>query len=353
MGLSGNFYDGLKARRFPIEVFIEGKTLILKNVTEKIHVEWSLDSLSIIEHPIDDMSGIFASSHHSDARLAVDKYVFDEIFSRLSKKQRKTTHASWKKIAVFAFLVLVIWGGGYLLIPKAASLFVSFIPERVENMIGDSMTHVILATEKDKIKPLENSESERILNKMVKRLSEASKIQRPFYIHILKTDESPNAFALPNGHIFVYQSLLDAADSPEEIAGVLAHEMSHIIKHHSMISLIEYYGFLILLNPGFDSTTKLGLTEVCVKPNSQKVEIEADDTAAELLLAAKINPTGLQHFFRKIEKYDPEHSFSAFLSTHPSSNQRFNNLEKFKKLKKTDSILTEAEWKILKKYVQP
>jgi predicted Zn-dependent protease len=66
-----------------------------------------------------------------------------------------------------------------------------------------------------------------------------------FKFYILKSS-APNAFALPGGHVVVTTSLLELADRPEEVAGVVAHELAHVTRKHALRKILSSAGPYIL-----------------------------------------------------------------------------------------------------------
>ena len=91
-----------------------------------------------------------------------------------------------------------------------------------------------------------NPEIERWLNQIGQNLAKTPQANAYPYYFKLVNDDSINAFALPGGPMYVHTGLLKAADSEGEVAGVLAHEMSHVALRHSaaQISKQQTYGTL-------------------------------------------------------------------------------------------------------------
>lgn len=151
----------------------------------------------------------------------------------------------------------------------------------------------------------------------------------PFHYYLIEGE--PNAFALPGGHIFVTTGLLNLLDSPEELAGVLAHESAHVARRHMFQHLISGEGpiYLIqLLTGGRNQLFNLMAfpSELLVYESySQKYEREADSYGWDYLLAAGIDPRGLSRALTKLRNYEggessPHHG-KAFAS-HPELDQR-------------------------------
>ena len=156
-----------------------------------------------------------------------------------------------------------------------------------------------------------------------------------FQFHILD-DESPNAFALPGGHIIVTTGLLQLADRPDELLGVIAHETAHVTQRHAFRHLISGKGPVFLLQIFIGGRSRL--LEFLAYPSeklvyesfSQEYEREADDIGWSYLVAARINPHGMIEIFRKLRNYGGIEGLSqrgSAFDSHPSMDRRIAWLE--------------------------
>jgi beta-barrel assembly-enhancing protease len=158
----------------------------------------------------------------------------------------------------------------------------------------------------------------------------------PFSFTLLNYKEV-NAFALPGGPAFVFTGLITASDSEEELAGVLAHEISHVVLRHgtsrmSKANLIEkpaeVIGVINLLTPlGRLVNVGLGvaLNGIFLK-NSRQDESEADALGAHIMSEAGYDPVALARFFEKLEARGGP-GVPEFLSDHPSPGNRVAAVE--------------------------
>jgi len=138
-----------------------------------------------------------------------------------------------------------------------------------------------------------------------------------------------NAFAAPGGVVVVYSGLIRAADSAEELAGVLTHEVAHAELRHTLRGVIKSLGLraLVALVIGdisgsvfADAATRL--TELRF---SRDAEREADAEGLRRLVAARIDPAGMLRFYEKLaagERLSPP----PLLSTHPATGERLESL---------------------------
>jgi Zn-dependent protease with chaperone function len=155
-----------------------------------------------------------------------------------------------------------------------------------------------------------------------------------FYI---SNDPTLNAFALPGGKVIFHSGLLLAADSPEEIAGVLAHELAHVTCRHHIRSLLKQAGVVVVvgyLAGDVSSLSNLIITSggsLALLKNSRTHELEADEQGWNYLVRANIPPDGMIAFFRKLEEQEGAGSDLVdgldFLSTHPAVGDRIEILE--------------------------
>jgi predicted Zn-dependent protease len=158
-----------------------------------------------------------------------------------------------------------------------------------------------------------------------------------FKFHVVES-EDPNAFALPGGHILVTTALLQLADRPEELLGVIAHEMAHITQHHHARKIISAAGPLVIFGIFFHSRDQTldvlssGSGLLVTQGFSQKYELEADDYGWKYLVAADINPHGMIDVFKKLKAFDTKSQEADILpqafSSHPALDKRIARLEK-------------------------
>jgi beta-barrel assembly-enhancing protease len=163
-----------------------------------------------------------------------------------------------------------------------------------------------------------------------------------FYI---AEEEDPNAFALPGGQVVVTTGLLQMVERPEELLGVVAHELAHVKLKHGIRSVISGAGpflmFGVLLGGQGGLVGMLGGTADLVARSgfSQEYETEADDMGWQIMLAAKVDPRGMTDAFRKLQAREKQQKLHddmpAAFSTHPAIEKRIARLEKKWQMLKT------------------
>jgi beta-barrel assembly-enhancing protease len=191
-----------------------------------------------------------------------------------------------------------------------------------------------------------NPEIERWLNQIGQNLAKTPQANAYPYYFKLVNDDSINAFALPGGPMYVHTGLLKAADSEGEVAGVLAHEMSHVALRHSaaQIGKRRTYGTLFQIVGLAAGTltadqngqcgmvcqitqagTSLGQNSVLMK-FSRGYERDADLNGARMMSAAGYDPMQLPLFFEKLVKTQgtaaEPRGLALWMSSHPATGSR-------------------------------
>jgi predicted Zn-dependent protease len=158
-----------------------------------------------------------------------------------------------------------------------------------------------------------------------KRLTQGSAYRYEFYV---AEDKSVNAYAMPGGFIVVHSGLLALAASADEIAGVLAHEVAHVERRHSLRSMAKSVGLYATVAIFLGDFGRLAgaAADLLNLKFSRDNERDADSTGLSLLVKAGLEPAPMAAFFRKMAAESV--AIPAFLSTHPASEERFVDLDR-------------------------
>jgi predicted Zn-dependent protease len=161
--------------------------------------------------------------------------------------------------------------------------------------------------------------------------------RRDLKFYILDDDE-PNAFALPGEYVVVHKGLLQLVDTPEELLGVLAHELAHetqrhVIRHKiAAAGSLAVFGVFVHGKKASGSLLGFGSGILVFQGFSQRYESEADAVGWKYLVAANIDPRGMIDVFKKLKAEEDAMGFSHLipqsLASHPALSQRIAVLEK-------------------------
>ncbi len=144
-----------------------------------------------------------------------------------------------------------------------------------------------------------------------------------------------NAFALPGGHIVVFDSIIGLMDAPEQFAGLLAHEASHVQLHHSTRAIFRELANEMFLSLLLGNTYRLsGIVArnsraLAGLSYSRSLELEADEEGLQLMRDSNIPMHGMPDLFRKMQASESNTAaVPTFLSTHPGLKERVMEAEK-------------------------
>ena len=212
-------------------------------------------------------------------------------------------------LAIVAALGLVV-GGMYAFNWQPAKTVAGMIPYDVRVAIGQRAAQNLAGQHAECTSPAGN----KALDEMVGVLSAASGHKTPFHVRVVHWDII-NAFAVPGEQIVVSGNLIKEADTPEEVAGVIAHEMGHGIELHPEAGIVRSLGLsaiIELLTSGQSGSLSNAGALLLELRYSREAEHEADTHALRILKAADVSPHPLSVFFKRLLKLEtPEEAVAA------------------------------------------
>jgi Zn-dependent protease with chaperone function len=198
------------------------------------------------------------------------------------------------------------------------------------------------------------------LDQLVARLSKASGSDRPFKVIVVDWSLL-NAFAAPGEQIVLTHGIISKAESADEIAGVLAHEMGHGIEMHPESGLVRAIGMMaaidLLLGGSGGTLANFGalLAQLSYTRDAERV---ADKHAVRTLREAKISSKGFARFFKRMQEIENELPIGKaiteinILRTHPLTEERRRAVEREPDYPSTPALSAER-WKALKDICKP
>jgi predicted Zn-dependent protease len=289
-----------------------------------------------------------------DARILRHQALARQSATRLQIKALRTKQDTTRRLKITAWCI-----GGFaalaMLAYSLAGIFVNILVARVppqwEQQIGNDEMAELKQTETFVTDPKWLARLDQAVKPLVTALP-TNQFQYQFY---LVDDRLPNAHALPGGHVVVTMGLLEFADSPEEVAGAMAHEIAHVNLKHHVRKALSSLGPLILFELCMSSRNGLmqtlggGSQLLLAQSFSQEYELEADAKGWEYLMAAHINPRGSIELLKKIKFQEDRMKGAAFVpqafSTHPATEKRIKILErKWKRTKDKSSFIDLSKW---------
>ncbi|WAC11797.1 M48 family metallopeptidase [Dyadobacter pollutisoli] len=237
--------------------------------------------------------------------------------------ERKLTHIFKQNNTILIGLVLfllALLGAAYLyILPFVAEKIASNIPESVEKRLGDAIYDGMIAgyTVDDSLT--------RSVNDFAKSIN--FKTAYPITVTVVKENEV-NAFALPGGHVVVFDQILLKMKSKEELAALLGHEVAHVHYQHSLKSMFRglagYLFVSLLLNDinGIAAVMADNSNMLVNLTYSRELETEADRKAMKVIQSNGISLKGFVDLFQLLKNSAGNAGQYEILSSHPLTEER-------------------------------
>jgi len=339
------YYDGISAVRYPATVELGAAELNI-GLREKPALVWPYATLRFAA---DGTYGEPVRIENGPAEaLVIESHDFVEALRQHGMKRRTfpLDLRSWQAVLLCCIAIALIATVLYTSLVRLASEEAArFMPAGMERRLGNSVV-AILAPEQSRC-----ADSAHRLQPVVDRLQAATGSKQQFQV-IYVNQGIVNAFAAPGGSIVVYRGLLDVSQTPEEFAGVLAHEMQHVLLKHSTRALArEFSGRALLSLMAIDAGGTPSAIQASVRLANlsyQRSDEEAADLAGAALLArAHVRTDGLAIFLRRLESNSPVRgSGFNYLSNHPATEDRIDALasENRKFSQNSTPLMTAEQW---------
>ena len=267
-----------------------------------------------------------------------------------SRDVPKKTYLRMVKLVVFAgaslaALLLVI-------IPGLAVVLAGTVSKEREVAIGKSVVgqiEYLLAGFSNDDLTCETPAGKAALDRMIARLTDTGMISYQIDARMMR-HKMVNAFDAAGGQVVILRGLLDAAESPDEVAGVLAHELGHVEARDPLREAFRSAGSAGILSMAMGDVTGGALTALLAEQMlssayTRDAEANADSFGLSLLEKAKISPQGLAVFFDRIAGMGGE--MPEFLSSHPETEGRREKAAAAEGYAATPA-LSDADWQALK-----
>lgn len=188
---------------------------------------------------------------------------------------------------------------------------------------------------------VQNPQIHSYLNQLGESIAQRVDLRGIDYTFYVVNAEGVNAFAVPGGYIYINRGLIERADNMSELAGVLAHEIAHVVERHSVEQLQKAQNANLLANVVYGVLLQRppsGVEQVGVQVAggaifagySRDAEREADIQGVGYLVQSGISPHGMPAFFRKLieERQRSPSAVEQWFSTHPLTEERIELVER-------------------------
>jgi predicted Zn-dependent protease len=183
----------------------------------------------------------------------------------------------------------------------------------------------------------------------------AARLPVPLRVDVVRRPDL-NAFALPGGHIYIYEGLIDKAETPDELAGVLAHEMGHLAHRDGTRTALQTAGLSFLFGMMLGDFVGGGAVVIAARTvlkssYSRQVEAQADSFSVALMSKMGADPHALAVILARLVS-DKDEGLKILLD-HPETKDRINAINAIVTAGATTQLLDPAEWNALKHICAP
>jgi Zn-dependent protease with chaperone function len=193
------------------------------------------------------------------------------------------------------------------------------------------------------------------LDKLVGKLEAAAALPFPLHVEVVRRAE-PNAIALPGGHIYVDDGLIAKAQTPDEFAGVLAHEMGHVAHRDGTRTVLQTAGLSFLFGMMLGDFVGGGAVVIAARTvlkssYSRRAETAADAYSVQLMQKAGGDPHALGDILARIVE-DKDQGMRLLLD-HPETKDRIAAIDAVAVPGQTTPLLDAADWSALQQICAP
>lgn len=359
------YFDGQSANSRVVEIRIIANSLEIRDQLDALVSTWSLELVRDENIPPSATTLFLSLSDTNGARLRIaDGLMIEAIRARCPKlsKNRNAGLKPWAvtiaaSIAVLLSVVAFVWFG----IPYAAEPVAHLIPETVLQDIGKGVEKQIV----EKFSKSKNAETsicnekgaQKTLDRLIADFTRVSASENdqgiPVVTSLIVVDSKmQNAFALPGGRMVIFSGLLDIAEDPNALIGVLAHEFAHVKERHPTRLMVANVGMAALLSVALGDvsggTVIAAVGQMALGASySRDMETSADVEAMQIMNTLGYDMKPMIPLLKELAKKQGGGVMFDLMNTHPGIEDRIAIIEQ-----QPDAAFTRAmsksDWASLK-----
>ena len=327
--IQANYFDGKSATRHVVTLTVSGDRARIEG--DGITRDEPLASLRVSE-PMGSAPRLITFSDGAICEVS-DHAGLSALLAQTGYQEKAVVR--WQQnglwvIGSLVFSIAFIWAGYRYGVPVFADAIAQQLPEKSIAKLGE---HVLEALDESVFKPSElPADRQKQLIAGFKKLSPPNGKKVSHTIHFRKSPQvGANAFALPSGDIVMTDELVALAKDDREVHAVLAHELGHLEKRHSLRQLLQgtIVGLVVSWYLGDVSSILASAPAAILQARySRDFEREADEFGAAMLKNNSISPGYLANMLERLEKAHGGESAADndggndYFSTHPGTSER-------------------------------
>jgi Zn-dependent protease with chaperone function len=353
-GRTSVYFDGTSSRRRAVTLLF-GERLELHDVSGAVAF-WRYVDIRRADGP-PDVLRVTCTDAPALARLEIrDAAIAAELISRCARFDenapgRRGVGAiiGWSLAAAVSIVAVVMFG-----VPFAADRLAPLVPQSFERQLGDVAEKQVNEMFGGAV--CSGATGQAAFIKLVSAVDSAAGLENPVRAEVLASPV-PNAFALPGGKVYLFNGLLARAESPDEIAGVLAHEFGHLKHRDGLRNLIYNGGSSFLIGLLFGDVTGSGAViftsrALVTASYSRDAESNADGFSIEVMHRLGRSPKAMGELLNRVTGKEGDKSLSI-LASHPMTEDRLKRMTEEDRPASGPPLLTADEWSALKAICNP
>jgi Zn-dependent protease with chaperone function len=338
----GIFYDGTTSARHSVRVELAPAMLQIRAADGRLLAGWAYNEIEKLSAPDHVLrigllgSPILARLEIRDPALAtaIDDLSLTIDRSGASERRMQRKVVFWSIAASISLVLVAVFG-----VPEIATRLAPLVPYRIETLLGDAVDAQIRAMLDSRKLGNDfecgNSDGAKAgkaaFDHMLTRLEQAAALPVPLNAKVVRRSEA-NAIALPGGRIYIFEGLINKAESADEVAGVLAHEIGHVARRDGMRSVMQAAGLSFLFGMLLGDFVGGGAVVVAARTvlqlsYSRDVEAAADGYSVGLMQRVNANPHGLATILKRIAGSGNTEGWVKILLDHPETRDRVAIIE--------------------------
>jgi Zn-dependent protease with chaperone function len=359
----GIYFDGTTTARHEAAVELGATALRIRGADGQVLAEWAYDEIEPLSAP----EGVLRIGKHGSAVLArlevrdpqlamaIDERSLPVDRTGRSDRRERARIVGWSIAATASLVVVAILG-----VPEIANRLAPLVPFGVEAKFGTAINaqvrrsldnrHAGAAFECGNTPGQQAGRA--AFDKLMAQIGTAAALPIPLDIAVVRRDEA-NAFALPGGYIYILQGLIDKSQTPDELAGVVAHEMGHVAHRDGLRSVLEGAGlsflFGMLLGDFVGGGAVIYAGKAILQTSySREVESAADRYAVATMIKVGGDARALGAILGRIA--GTTHPGPLILLDHPETKERVASINAMAAgSSPTRPLLAPDEWAALKR----
>jgi len=362
---TGIFYDGRTSDRQEVTVEVGDDAVRVSALSGPVLAQWRFAEIAPVAIPA---GGLRIGLAHATAAARLEIHnptLAAALIGRLKPTDRTGLTDRRTRIKVVAFSLVAIatlvasaiWG-----VPLLSDRIVPHLPVALERRLGaavDMEVRRALDTSTDGksfecgIGDAQSAVAARAaFTKLIAHLEEVAGLSLPLRAVVVRRIDA-NAITLPGGHIYVFDGLLTRADSVDEFAVVLGHEIGHVAHRDGTKAVLETAGLSLLFGMLLGDFTGGGAVIVAARTvlrtaYSRAAEAAADEFGANLMYKVGSDPHALGAILLRISGNPGATTSFHFLLDHPQAQERADAIARIARPSPMRALLTPAEWDALK-----